>query len=79
MITLTLYSRPECHLCEQMAEELTPLLRGRARIEVVDISHDEALEQEYGIRIPVLKGAGQELSFYRLDRKKVESFLVESA
>ena len=26
MVTLTLYSRPECHLCEELLEELLPLL-----------------------------------------------------
>ena len=75
MITLTLYSRADCHLCEVMARELDGLLQGRARVEIVKIDGDPALERRYGLRIPVLTGAGEELSCYRLDAVRVERFL----
>jgi hypothetical protein len=75
MIMLTLYSRPDCHLCEAMNEELAPLLRGRGQLNVIDISGDVELERRYGLRIPVLTAGDQELSFYRLDRSRVEHYL----
>jgi hypothetical protein len=74
--TLSLYSRPGCHLCEEMEAELQPLLAGRAVIETVDISDDPGLERRYGIRIPVLADGEQELSGYPLDRDRVEQYLA---
>ena len=75
MITLTLYSRPDCHLCDVMAGQLEPLLRGRAALRVVDISGDLGLKRRFGLRIPVLAGADEELCQYRLDRERVERYL----
>jgi hypothetical protein len=75
MITLTLYSRPGCHLCEVMSSELAPLVRGRAYVTIVDISEDEELERQYGERIPVLAAGEDELSAYRLDAARVIQFL----
>jgi hypothetical protein len=75
MITLTLYSRPECHLCTTMHEELVPLLRGRARVEIVDIDEDRDLERRYGERIPVLTAGSAELCCIRLDAARVERYL----
>jgi hypothetical protein len=76
MITMTLYGRPECHLCEAMAAELAPLLEGRANLHVVDISDDDDLEVRYGLRIPVLVAGESELSVYRLDKQRVEHYLA---
>ena len=75
MITLTLYSRPDCHLCDVMAGQLEPLLRGRAELRVVDISGDLGLKRRFGLRVPVLAGADEELCQYRLDRERVERSL----
>ncbi len=76
MIVLTLYSRPDCHLCEQMEEELTPLLQGRAQVRVIDISQDTELKRRYGLRIPVLSAGDDELAVYRLDPHRLENFLA---
>lgn len=75
MITLTLYTRPDCHLCDVMAGQLEPLARGRAEVRVVDISGDRGLKRRYGLRIPVLSGADEELCQYHLDRERVERYL----
>jgi hypothetical protein len=76
MITLILYSRPECHLCEMLTDELAPLLQGRAQVQHVDVSHDPDLERRYGLRIPVLVAGETELSSYPLDREQVEKYLA---
>jgi hypothetical protein len=75
MRKLTLYSRPECHLCEALLEQLLPLLRGRAEVEIVDVDQSVALERRYGLRIPVLTAGDEELSTYPLDRPSVERYL----
>jgi hypothetical protein len=58
-----------------MRDELAPLLRGRARLEIVDIDGNVELEQRYGQRIPVLKAGTAELCCVRLDAARVESYL----
>ncbi len=78
MIVLTVYSRPGCHLCEDMVAELEPLVTGRAEVEVVDISDDGELTAKYGLSIPVLEAEGQELSRYRLDRERLAQFFDRS-
>ena len=52
---LTVYSGPNCHLCEQAKAILYPLLteRGWELLEV-NIQGDEELKEKYGIRIPVV-------------------------
>ena len=61
MRTVRLYSRPGCGLCDEAREVL---LAERSRtafaFEEVDISGDDALELEYGIRIPVVLVDGVE-------------------
>ena len=78
MPVFLVYSRPGCHLCELLLEELVPLVRGRAGIEVVDIDTDPGLRQAYGLRIPVLEFEGKVLSEYHLDRAAVENALAHA-
>jgi hypothetical protein len=72
---LTLYSRPECHLCEALLEELLPLIGPDVGIEKVDVDSSVALERRYGLRIPVLASGDVELSGYPLDRERVRRYL----
>lgn len=78
MKRLTLYSRPECELCDRLLDELVPVLGAHAEVEVVDVSADRELERRYGLRIPVLSAEGRELSGYPLDVERVRSFLFGS-
>lgn len=56
-----LYSRPGCGLCDR-AREVLEAQRARTPfvLEEVDISGDDALELEYGVRIPVVTMDGRE-------------------
>lgn len=76
MKTLQLYSRPACHLCERLEEDLAPLIAGRARLEVVNIDGDIELKKRFGLRIPILAAGAQELSGYPLDVAVLERFLA---
>lgn len=54
-IRLVLYSRPGCHLCEQMKETVGSLApEYDLALEEVDISTDDILERRFGAEIPVL-------------------------
>jgi hypothetical protein len=73
--TLTLYGRPECHLCEALLADLMPLLRADDSVETVDVDSNVTLERRYGLRIPVLAAGDVELSSYPLDRERVRRYL----
>jgi hypothetical protein len=61
---VVLYSRPGCHLCDDAREIL---LDERARTPF-DVETDDALELEYGIRIPVVTIDGEEAFEISVDR-----------
>ena len=70
MRTVTLYSRPGCHLCD---EARAALERVRARapfaLDEVDIEADDALHARYLERIPVVALDGEELFDYFVDEE----------
>jgi glutaredoxin len=69
MIALTLYSRPGCHLCDDMKAVIARVTKGRAddiTLEEVDISVDADLESRYGTEIPVLLLNGRKVAKYRV-------------
>jgi hypothetical protein len=76
VLKLTLYSRPECHLCEALLADLLPLLGPEVSVETVDVDSSVALERRYGLRIPVLAAGDVELSGYPLDREGVRRYLA---
>jgi uncharacterized membrane protein len=56
MITVTLYSRPGCHLCEQAQTDLAELQNESPHtLTVVDIEGDPKLVKKYGLEIPVVE------------------------
>jgi hypothetical protein len=55
MATVTLYTRPGCHLCEQAHAIVIAALRGmELPVRVVDIDEDAALRDRYTNRVPVV-------------------------
>lgn len=72
---LTVYSRPGCHLCEDLIEALMPLVRGRATIAVRNIEDSPSLAA-YRTRIPVVELNGRELCRYHLDTDAILAALA---
>ena len=72
---IRVYSRPGCHLCELLIEELLPLIRGHLDLEVIDIDTRPELTIQYGIRIPVVEYAGQTVCQHHLDGAAIRSIL----
>ncbi len=68
MRTLVVFSRQGCHLCEQLIEELLPLVRGRLEVVVRDIDSREDWKTEYDTRVPVVEYDGEPICQYHLDR-----------
>ena len=72
-MSLTLYTSPGCHLCEQ-AEEMLDYL-GLA-FNAVDISRDVNLIRIYGVRIPVLQRSDKAELGWPFDTPDIERFYV---
>jgi glutaredoxin len=54
-LELRIYSRPGCHLCEDMKRVASAIGEEfDCTIEEIDISSDDALESRFGTEIPVL-------------------------
>ena len=79
MSTVTLYTRPGCHLCDDARAELQRL---RARLpftlEEVDITTDDALHRRYLERIPVIALDGEELFDFFVDERALTERLREA-
>ncbi len=76
MIRVSIYSRPGCHLCEEMkavvhrVAETMPLV-----LDEIDISDDAQLERLYGTEIPVLMIGGRKVAKYRIGEGELRRIL----
>ena len=75
MKTIDVYSRQGCHLCEQLIEELLPLVRGQLEVRICDIDTRPEWSRDYGTRIPVVEYDGELVCQYHLDRDAIVSIL----
>jgi len=67
MLTLTLYSRPDCSLCDEMEAVLLKVRRDIPfQLEKIDISTDPELNRRFSLEIPVLYINGQPAFMYDL-------------
>lgn len=74
-LVLTLYSRPECHLCEDMLNGLKSWQnRFDFKVEIVDIDQDTSLTDRFAARIPILTAADIEICQYYLDENALSRF-----
>lgn len=73
---LTVYGRPECHLCDDLIAALKPWQsRYNFLVKEVNIDTDPALTSRYAARIPVLVLDDVEVSQYFLDEKQLKQAL----
>ena len=82
MIVLTLYSRPGCHLCDEMKAVVRRVIGAGevpATVEEIDISTDVDLEDRYGLEIPVLLIDGRKAAKYRIAEEALTRLLIEGA
>jgi len=73
MTVVTLYGRPDCHLCDVAREEIRAIARDLEDVELreVDISSDDGLFAAYLERIPVVEVGGETVSELELDRHEL--------
>jgi glutaredoxin len=73
---VTVYSHPDCHLCEE-AMAVLRRLSGELDFELAeyDISGDDALHRAYFERVPVVLLDGEEVCEYNVDERAVRERL----
>jgi glutaredoxin len=79
VIALTIYSRPGCHLCDEMKTIVRRVARsvtGPITIEEIDISAAPELESRYGVEIPVLLVDGKKAAKYRVSEEDLTRILT---
>ena len=75
-LSLTVYSRNDCHLCDEMIGALRGL-QGPFHFEitVIDVDTDPELGRRHGDKVPVLTHGARELCHYALDVAGVTAYL----
>jgi hypothetical protein len=70
---LTLISRPDCHLCEEMATVIERVAPGfGAAVEVRDVDADPQLLARYSEQVPVLLIDGRKAFKFRVTAAELE-------
>ena len=77
MRTVTLYTRPGCHLCDQARDAILGMRDGGAAFELdeIDIETDDELHRTYLERIPVVAVDGELVSELVLDASALRARL----
>jgi len=77
MIPVTIYSRPGCHLCDEMKAVVKQVgATVPLALDEIDISTDPELERVYGLEIPVLFVAGKKVAKYRVGEQELRRILA---
>ena len=80
MIALTIYSRPGCHLCDEMKAVINRVAKSiPLQLEEIDISASHELEERYGLEIPVLLVGGKKAAKYRVGEEELRRILAARA
>lgn len=74
---LTLLTRPECGLCEEMLADLRALGQrvSLPRLSIIDVDSDAQLQRRYGLKIPVLLLDEVPVCSLRLDAAELQRLL----
>lgn len=80
MIALTIYSKPGCHLCDEMKAVINRVAQSiPLQLEEIDISTSRELEERYGLEIPVLLVEGKKAAKYRIGEEELRKVLAGRA
>ena len=81
MIELEYYTRKNCPLCEEGREQiklaLSELRYSDVKLQSYDIDEDDALQEEYMIRVPVLAHENEIIQEGMIDFVQVYDYLKE--
>ena len=67
-LTVTLYTRPGCHLCEEARQQMAPVLAEfGAELREVNIDDDPALRELYTKDVPVVFLGARKIARHRVN------------
>lgn len=77
---LTIYTRPGCHLCDEMKVIVHRVIAhdagtGNISVDEIDISTDPDLDDRYRLEIPVLMIDGKKAAKYRVSEAELRRML----
>ena len=73
IIQIDMYSRPNCHLCDEAKDTIERVRRRYPfSFRLVNIEGDSALESAYGAEIPVIFINGNKVFKYHVDEAALE-------
>ena len=78
-LALIIYSRPGCHLCEEMKALVTRVIdrtSTEARLEEINVETDADLERRFGLEVPVLMLNGKKVAKFRVSAETLERVLT---
>jgi glutaredoxin len=77
-VPITVYTRENCHLCDEAVKTLTRIADSEGvaiEIDEVDVDEDPGLREEYGERVPFVLVDGTPKFKYRVDAARARSVL----
>ena len=78
MTELTVYGRLECHLCQDMLNDVGAFKDELGfEVKFVDVDEDPLLVEKYGARVPVLAVVEQEICHYFLDKQALFQYFEQ--
>ena len=86
LISLTLLTKPGCHLCEEAKKAIELVMfefnhenSGNVQIELTELNilEDEALKNQYSEEIPVLQINGATHAYWKIDSERLSAALNE--
>ena len=78
-LALIIYSRPGCHLCEEMKALVTRVIERTntaARLEEINVETDADLERRFGLEVPVLLLNGRKVAKFRVSEEDLKRILT---
>ena len=76
MKKMILYSKPDCHLCDEMKNVIANIKReSEFDFEEINIEFNETLLDKYKEKIPVLMLNGRMIAKYRISKEKLFQIL----
>lgn len=76
MVSVTVYSRHGCHLCENAEKVINSLSEElEYSVEILYIDGNEELEKLYGTEVPVIQINGEHHDFYKVDPERFRTSL----
>ena len=79
IVRLTIYSKPGCHLCDEMKSLVHRVIASirptPITVDEIDISSDPALLDRYGLEIPVLLIDGKKVAKYRVSEEELTQMI----